>query len=96
MQATDAGAGDERQASGELSLADVDYDLVEGQTLRLVDGDGPGQLERELQTRAAGSCGRPRPAQGGMGTVPSCRVGPQYLSKPTMTATGRSGGPPRR
>ena len=29
-----------------------------------------------------------------MGTEPSGRVGPEYVSYTTVTATGRSGGPP--
>ena len=50
LQLTDTRAGDKREACGELSLADVDDHLVQGETLRLVDGDCPRQLEWQLES----------------------------------------------
>ena len=50
LKLTDTRAGDECEACGELSLADVDDHFVQGETLRLVDGDCPGQLEGQLES----------------------------------------------
>ena len=50
LKLTDMRAGDECEACGELSLADVDDHLVQGETLRLVDGDCPCQLEGQLES----------------------------------------------
>ena len=50
LKLTDTRAGDKCEACGELSLADVDDYLVQGETLRLVDGDCPRQLEGQLES----------------------------------------------
>ena len=50
LQLTDTRARDECEACGELSLADVDDHLVQGETLGLVDGDCPRQLEGQLES----------------------------------------------
>ena len=43
-------AGNKCEASGELSLAKVNDHFVQGQTLGLVNGDGPHQLEGQLES----------------------------------------------
>ena len=59
-----------------------------------MDGDCPGQLEGELQTGAAGSCGRPRSADGGNGNGAVVKSGPTVLVKTYHDSNWEIGWPP--
>ena len=50
MKLTDSRTGYKCEACGEFSLANIDYHLVQGETLGFVDGDCPCQLEGQLET----------------------------------------------
>lgn len=92
-------ASHKSQASGEFSLSHVNDSSVQGHTLRLMNSDSPGKLQRYCSRE---HCLFPESHMhcsvcvgvgwGVIGTVPSDSTGPEFESKYTVTATGRLGG----